>query len=462
MLIKISVYRICSGLLFLWVLAGRGVYSQDAPQTQQAFFPADAAQRRTLLTQFEVQGEVWTSPFAPVPLKVEPPFFTCALRVEAGHPVAAWEAAIRFSPDGQNWKAWQPFLPDHEGGESELWVSQLMFISEHLRFFQVRFRVAERTAGENMWKGMRWDFFHPGESPSPMLPQRPSLAPRSEGVCPQPAFVDRLGWGSPEGNAPSCDPPEYSEVSHLIVHHSAGTNVSDDWAAVVRAIYFTHRETRGWCDIGYNWLIAPDGVIFQGRGGGENVKGAHFCRNNTGTMGVCMLGNYMTGPPTAASLARLDTLLAWKACLESILPLDTVFHPSSGVKLPTVCGHRDGCDTLCPGDSLYTLLPGIRQRADALARLFGLSTSVTPSWEDSLNLYPQPAGDWLILEHPGSRLSPDAVRCFDLLGRRYPLRVYPQPGASRLVLEGAQTGIYLLEVEHQGRLFRQKIWMIRD
>jgi len=44
-----------------------------------------------------------------------------------------------------------------------------------------------------------------------------------------------------------------------------------------------------------------------------------------------------------------------------------VHHPSSGLNLPTILGHRDGnvpgatCTiTECPGNALYSMLPPIR------------------------------------------------------------------------------------------------------
>jgi hypothetical protein len=45
-------------------------------------------------------------------------------------------------------------------------------------------------------------------------------------------------------------------VSHLIVHHSAGTNSASDWAAIVRAIWDFHVNGNGWGDeSGDYWRI---------------------------------------------------------------------------------------------------------------------------------------------------------------------------------------------------------------
>jgi hypothetical protein len=49
-----------------------------------------------------------------------------------------------------------------------------------------------------------------------------------------------------------------------------------------------------------------------------------------------------------------------------------VHHPSSGLNLPAILGHRDGnvpgatCTiTECPGDVLYSMLPAIRSDIEA-------------------------------------------------------------------------------------------------
>jgi hypothetical protein len=120
-------------------------------------------------------------------------------------------------------------------------------------------------------------------------------------------------------------------------------------------------------DIGYNYLIDPNGIIYEGRAGGDNVIGAHFSCQNGGTMGVCMLGSFTNVPPTTAALTSLKRILAWKADQRGIDPLASVYHSGTRLTLPTICGHRDGnastntcTTTTCPGGALYALLPDIR------------------------------------------------------------------------------------------------------
>ncbi|MCB0642649.1 MAG: N-acetylmuramoyl-L-alanine amidase, partial [Phaeodactylibacter sp.] len=191
--------------------------------------------------------------------------------------------------------------------------------------------------------------FNPGKTPEGQNPTVP-LEDRSFCPCPHPDYMARLDW-CPTGDCPVDATPAFTTVTHLIVHHSAGSNTSSDWAARVRSIWNGHVNGNGWDDIGYNWLIDPNGVLYQGRG--ENVLGAHFCGTNGGTMGVCMMGTYTDVLPTPEAINTLKELLAWKACLEDIDPLDFSFHASSGLNLFHISGHRDGCATECPGELFY-------------------------------------------------------------------------------------------------------------
>ncbi|RUA33871.1 MAG: hypothetical protein DSY77_08030, partial [Bacteroidetes bacterium] len=105
----------------------------------------------------------------------------------------------------------------------------------------------------------------------------------------------------------------FTTTENLIVHHSAGSNNITDFTQAVRDIYIFHTQENGWSDIGYNYLIAPDGVIYAGRdpdtGSQDEVMGAHFCGSNSNTMGVCLLGNYETIEPEFSMLESLEGLL---------------------------------------------------------------------------------------------------------------------------------------------------------
>ncbi|MEA1878371.1 MAG: N-acetylmuramoyl-L-alanine amidase [Bacteroidota bacterium] len=169
--------------------------------------------------------------------------------------------------------------------------------------------------------------------------------------------------------------PTLTQSTHIIIHHSAGHNSSDNFAAVVAYYWDFHVNTNGWSDIGYNWLIDPNGIIYEGRGDG--VQGAHFSCMNGKTTGICIIGNYVNTNPTEASMQSLKSFLAWEVCSKELDPVGLGYHSSSRLRLYTISGHRDGnrstsshscaSGTVCPGDSLYELLPQIRTDVAILA-----------------------------------------------------------------------------------------------
>ncbi len=185
------------------------------------------------------------------------------------------------------------------------------------------------------------------------------------------SYVSRSEWECPE-ELPSAT-PRYTTVSHLIIHHTAIPREDEDWPQAVLDIWNLHVLTRGWDDIGYNVVIDPNGVIYEGRAGGDNVHGAHFICANENTMGIALIGNFEETVPAEAAISSLIELLAWKCVQLGIDPLDSTWHEPTKLLLPNIAGHRDGDEasteggacpvgTLCPGTLLYQLLPDIRQR----------------------------------------------------------------------------------------------------
>lgn len=54
------------------------------------------------------------------------------------------------------------------------------------------------------------------------------------------------------------------KVDRIVIHHTAESikpGISDE--AMIRGIYAYHAVSRGWGDIGYNYLIGQDGKIYE-------------------------------------------------------------------------------------------------------------------------------------------------------------------------------------------------------
>jgi hypothetical protein len=204
-------------------------------------------------------------------------------------------------------------------------------------------------------------------------------------LCEKPAMVLGTEWR--EGLPDPVGQREVNQVAHCIIHHAAGSNTSTEYTNVVRNIYLLHTQTNGWDDIGYNFLVAQNGVIFEGRDPQgvadiDNVKGAHFCGKNTGTMGICVLGNYQEVRPTQASLNSVKDLLTWKCYKDQINPFGRANHPDiNGSALQRLAGHRDGCATACPGDSLYLHFNSIRNQVQEELASCGLVLDVQKGME---------------------------------------------------------------------------------
>lgn len=188
--------------------------------------------------------------------------------------------------------------------------------------------------------------------------------------CAQPDYCDRLCW-SPQGNHPTQSNPVATDPSHIIVHHSGDNLVwpeGTDFKLVVQAYWDQHVNTNGWADIGYNWLIDRNGVIYEGRGDG--IRGAHFSCMNQSTTGICLIGNFELEVPSTAALNKLKDMTAWEASDKNLDVLTGSRHASSQLDLFHLSGHRDGnpspapqscaSGTVCPGENLYNLLPATR------------------------------------------------------------------------------------------------------
>lgn len=205
-----------------------------------------------------------------------------------------------------------------------------------------------------------------------------------QGSCTQPSYCDRNCWDS-SGNYPQDSSPTNTTPTHIIIHH-APLQTGTDYKKIVRSIWNYHVVTNGWDDIGYNWLIGGDGVIYEGRGDG--VQGAHFSGTNSKTMGVCVLGgDFDTKSPTSIAQTKLRELIAWEATDKKINVLTSSTH-NSGHNLYHISGHKDhpSSSTKCPGANLYSLIPTIRTDISKLSCYNNINTPNNDECNDAISL----------------------------------------------------------------------------
>ena len=202
-----------------------------------------------------------------------------------------------------------------------------------------------------------------------MFGAKPAIAMTS-----RPGIIRRSEWGANE-RLRNCGPRYAPALKVAFVHHTVNSNSysrsqSDD---IVRGIYYFHTQNRGYCDIGYNFLVDRYGQIFEGRYGGMSrpVVPAATMGFNTGSTAVSAIGNFETASPPSAMVSAIERVLAWRMDVAHISPTAGVYLRSSGstggkypagrvVWFRTISSHRDAGYTACPGRYLYAKVPTIR------------------------------------------------------------------------------------------------------
>lgn len=162
----------------------------------------------------------------------------------------------------------------------------------------------------------------------------------------------RTTWGAEHGTGSRDPGPE----PRVVIHHSFRPALEADATpeqerSAVRGIERFHVENNGWAGIGYNFLVAPSGRIYEGRG--WKFRGAHAGPVNGESIGVCLLIDGQETEPTAAMIGAVRSLIRLGVEQDEI-SADYV-----------VSGHRDHMERTCPGDLVYERLQEFRHDATA-------------------------------------------------------------------------------------------------
>ena len=182
---------------------------------------------------------------------------------------------------------------------------------------------------------------------------------------PKPVIYSRAQWGADERMR---DPGSlrYFEVHAGFVHHTVNANnyQARDVPAILRGIYAYHTQSRGWSDVGYNYLVDRFGRIWEGRYGGIDrpVVGAHTLGFNDGAFAMSAIGNFEEVQPSSAMVQAYGALFGWKLSLHGV-DASSMKQFVTSKNFPAVNGHRDAASTACPGRYLYAKLPEIRRLA---------------------------------------------------------------------------------------------------
>jgi hypothetical protein len=179
------------------------------------------------------------------------------------------------------------------------------------------------------------------------------LGQKKLALAPYEFVVSRVQWGARSPELICSAPVQPYRAS---VHHTASpSDDGGDPALRMRQIQAFHMDTRGWCDIGYHFVVSQSGQIFEGRLD-ETRPGAHVGGENSGNIGVSMIGNFDVEQVSATQFNGLIRIYVWIHQTYQI-PLD---HEH-------IKGHQEwpNQSTSCPGANLLSRLDELYTRVEA-------------------------------------------------------------------------------------------------
>ena len=300
------------------------------------------------------------------------------------------EILLRIRRAGEEWGPWTdvPAHPDggpdpgrsersSEGVSSPVWAGEADYVqyrlSKPLRNLRLKFVNASgtATAADRAKTGVIGAVTGASQALGGLL---------TAWADPQPTINSRSSWGA--SDCPPRQAASYGSVKASFVHHTVNANdyTASQVPAMILSICRYHRNTNGWDDIGYNFLVDKYGRLWEGRAGGidKPVIGAHTLGYNAESTAIANLGTNTSVQATNASLDATARFVRWKLPLHGQPTEGTATLTSAGgsgnrypagtlVKFNRISGHRDAFNTTCPGDALYAQLPTLRRMVEKIA-----------------------------------------------------------------------------------------------
>lgn len=238
---------------------------------------------------------------------------------------AGFDIYIRVSSDGYNWTSWMPARFE----ENSVLPFEAYYIQYKVELFTT-----------DMTQSPSFSTFSAiyDNIPVHMMDILDEYQPfefSQVKSAPKPPVVSREKWGAAAPGSYKAHTPK-----RIVLHHAWRPNISQyKGASTIKGIQRYHQVDNGWADIGYHFLIGPDGVIYQGRP--ETVVGAH-CPPNVNWVGICMIGDFDPNMDKLPQVTResLMDLMVWLSSYYKISPNE-------------LFGHRDFSTKTCPGEDIY-------------------------------------------------------------------------------------------------------------
>ncbi|MBY0262876.1 MAG: peptidoglycan recognition protein family protein [Phycisphaerales bacterium] len=175
-------------------------------------------------------------------------------------------------------------------------------------------------------------------------PNRPAVVVQQPQIPldpgPLPGVMGRSQWTS-RGVARVGDINPMNGVRRITIHHDGMPPVTmrsvGDVGGRIEQIRQSHVAGRGWADIGYHYVIDPQGRVWEGRN--IRYQGAHVKDQNENNLGILVLGNFDRQQPTASQISALDRFVAAQM-------------QRYRINLRDVKTHQERAPTECPGRNL--------------------------------------------------------------------------------------------------------------
>lgn len=289
-----------------------------------------------ILERTAQDGHVQTGYYISEPMLVEYEFNAFMTAWNSTHPEMSDNISvyIRLSRNGLRWTPWQEVF--NEGNT---------YMPDKARYIQ--YKVVMMTEVPDQTPGFQSFSLLFGEIPEEnidILDTYHDFEFTQNVNVEKPAIESRADWGA----APPKGSYRRHEPRRIILHHSWRPTVSQySGAATIRGIQRYHQVDNGWLDIGYHFLVGPDGLIFQGRP--ETAVGAH-CPPNVNWVGICVIGDYDPGKDQFTSESR-----------EAVLRLMAWLSAEYRISTQEVFGHTDFSAKSCPGVSIYKEIPEFKR-----------------------------------------------------------------------------------------------------
>lgn len=144
-------------------------------------------------------------------------------------------------------------------------------------------------------------------------------------------------------------------VNRITIHHDAipsqSLRTQSDSIARMNSVRQSHLK-EGWADIGYHYVIDPQGRVWEGRP--LTFQGAHVKDHNEHNIGVMCMGNFDQQRPSSNQIASLDGFVAVLMRRHRIPP-------------NRVYTHQEIMPTRCPGRNLQSYMLATRSRGGKMA-----------------------------------------------------------------------------------------------